>query len=962
MKILKILKYLFFILALIFCISFLYVITSSQLTQKVFDYISLELPLKYSKVEGSLYTGIKIEDLNYDDMVRAKSFYIKPSLLSLLIKEIYIYDLKIEDIVLEDKLFSLLNEPKDEEQDSSLEIPFTLIIKNFDANLNDFIYEEQKIDEVNLSIKNLNSNLKDAVSGNIFTIIKSNLADIEASINLDKNNYKLLSKIDLKKDVLSSLLVEAKGNLEKFDFKINSKELNIENIEQQLNIENINIVGNYDIKDLNLEISSLTSNLKYGEINSNVEAKAKLLNNDLETLTFNIDLQTTIQKTIFEALQKDLFIKSNFSGNLKEITFANNLESNEINIDKTSIKIEDSPILKGILKIVDKNIDVLADSTIKTNLADQKSKIELKLNIDEIDKLNINSTTMIENIRNYEEFNLKNIGSIKILSSYKKGILDIDLNSKIVDLSLKSNNLKKFIFETYIKNINPNNFYELDKSINISKINGKIKGNFEENLSLNADIVLNDSFSINSNFKTKKDNFEVILKNSSISSNIEKLGEIINIKVNIKELKNFEKELNKILDIPALNLSGLIDANLQLASNKIDFELNSPKISLENESLEKISIKGNFKEETIVFDRLDFSIGKTYDINLQKKLTLLRPAFFNISSFDGDIAFENILLKSSKQDKNIVLNIVTKDLFLEHSSYASLILNTNLKINIDEEDNKIFVSGDVKANNLKAFYNIPALSISKDKDIVIVSKKDTIIEKDFFIDNIGLDLLIIADEVEYNVKNIDLKAKVNLNIKKEFTKGVKIFGSVQGVEGTFSELGKTYQISNSSVNFKGLEAINPILDIKASTKVDNIEISIFISGTLENPRLTLNSNPMMNQKDILSYLIFGTNFASDSKNTQSKQSQASLFLLNELSKDYAKELGVDMIYFQYDPTTQYIETSIGKNIGEKNKVVLKNKSQSGQIILMRELTKLWNIELGFEEKTQSLDLIYKKRY
>jgi hypothetical protein len=30
--------------------------------------------------------------------------------------------------------------------------------------------------------------------------------------------------------------------------------------------------------------------------------------------------------------------------------------------------------------------------------------------------------------------------------------------------------------------------------------------------------------------------------------------------------------------------------------------------------------------------------------------------------------------------------------------------------------------------------------------------------------------------------------------------------------------------------------------------------------------------------------------------------------------------------------------------------------------LMRELTKLWNVELGFEQNTQSLDLIYRKRY
>lgn len=75
-----------------------------------------------------------------------------------------------------------------------------------------------------------------------------------------------------------------------------------------------------------------------------------------------------------------------------------------------------------------------------------------------------------------------------------------------------------------------------------------------------------------------------------------------------------------------------------------------------------------------------------------------------------------------------------------------------------------------------------------------------------------------------------------------------------------------------------------------------------------------------------------------------------------------KELGVDTVYFQYDGKTQYIETHIGKNISEKSKVVLKNKAQGGQVVLMRELTKLWNVELGFEEKTQSLDLMYKKKY
>ena len=32
-----------------------------------------------------------------------------------------------------------------------------------------------------------------------------------------------------------------------------------------------------------------------------------------------------------------------------------------------------------------------------------------------------------------------------------------------------------------------------------------------------------------------------------------------------------------------------------------------------------------------------------------------------------------------------------------------------------------------------------------------------------------------------------------------------------------------------------------------------------------------------------------------------KRAQASLFILNELSKDYVKELGIDILHFDYDP-------------------------------------------------------------
>ena len=960
----KILKIIFFILIALFTITFLTLINSNQVTTKIFEYISQEVPIKYSKVEGSIYAGIKIVDLNYDDMVKIETVFVKPSLLQLFLKEIYIYDLKIEKISFEDKFFEFLKQEDEEKKDENEEkfnLPFTLFVENFEASLYDFVYEEQKIDELVLKSKNISSDLKDFVSAQIFTNIKSNIANLEANINIDKNIYKLQSKIDLKEYVKTTFNLQAKGDLEKVEFIVKNDVLKIEQDKQIVDIKDIKLFGNYDLKSFNLDITKLDALLKYNEISSNIKANASMKNNEIDSLLFEVDLQTSIKKTISELLQKDLQVNTKLNGNLKKIKFFSKVEENSIKIDGELIKIENI-ILDGIANINDKNIDILSDFNVKTNLANKKSKVELKLNLDKPEDLAISAKSLIQNL-NYKNFNLKQLGDININSSYKKSSLAINLNSKLANLELKSFDLKKFIFDLDIKDLNPNNFYELDKVVQISKIKAKIKGEYQENLSLDAALILNDTFKIDSNIKTNQDNIEASIKNSSFQVLFDKKADLTKIKTNINELKNLEKELAKIIELPDLGFEGELDLDLQMASNSLNnlsFKVNSPKIKFENEEIQNIQIEGNLKDKTVFLDKLNFNIGEIYDINLQKNFSLLNQAFFNLESFNGNFNFDNILINTSKQDKNIVLNVDTKNLKIGHNSYGKGILNSNINININEQ-NKISVQGEINVRELKACYNIPAMSISKDKDIIIVSKKNKSESLDYFFENVALELIVISNDIKYSVKNIDLKVNAILNIKKEFSKELFIYGSVNEIDGTFSELGKTYKIENSGVYFRGLSD-NPILDIKASTKVEDIDITILISGSLNNPRINLNSNPVMNQKDILSYLIFGTTFSNTSENTQSRQSQASLFLLNELSKDYAKELGVDTVYFQYDGKTQYIETHIGKNISEKSKVVLKNKAQGGQVVLMRELTKLWNVELGFEEKTQSLDLMYKKKY
>ena len=960
MIILRALKYLFFAIISLCLVTFLYLITSKDVTQKIFNYLSVEFPIKYSKVDGSIYEGIKVYDLNYDDMIKAKTIYIKPNIISLLVKEINISDLKVENITIKDKLISFIKESSEtQNENSSFEFPFSLVIKNLELSMYDFSYENQKIDEIVLNAKNINSNLKDKISADIFAKIKSNLANLEANMQIENNIYKLNSNIDLKEYAKSKINLDATGDLEKVSFSIKSEDLKVLNLKEKIDIKDIKLIGNYDIKNSNLDISTLTSNLNYEQIFTKLDAKANLLNNDLDSLKFQANFYTTIKKSIYKSLEKDLNIKSNFVGDLKQIEFKNILESNSIKIDDFLLKI-DSSNLNGVAKIDNKNIEIVSNFDIFTNYANKKSNLDLKLNLDDFENLSLNSKSVIESLK-YENFNLKELGNININSSYKKNFLNMDLNSKYINMNLNTKNLKKIIFDFNIKNLNPNNIYKLDKNIKISKLSSNIKGEFEDNLTLKSNTILNDSFNIDVELKNKNSNLEAKFENISFKSILNKNGEALNIKTDIKELNIFEKELKKILEIPDLNLFGLANINLEILKNRVNFDILSPKISFENQNIQNINIKGNFEEERVLFDKIDFHINKIYDINFNKKFTLLKKAFFNISNFSSNFEFENITINSSKDKKDLILNITTKDFFVEHLLYGKGFINSNVDININE-NSKIYISGVINPNKLVSSYNIPALNISNDRDIIIVSSGDNEMKKDFFAKNIALDLKIISKEIKYITKNIELKLDADLQIKKEFEEDLRIFGRVSNINGVFSQLGKTYKIENSNLQFRGLETINPILDIKANTKIDNVEIFIDITGSMENPRLNLKSNPSMNSKDILSYLIFGTKFSNSSMNEQNKEAQASLFILNELSKDYVKELGIDILHFDYDPKTQYIETTVGKKIGEKNQIMLKDKATNGELIFLRELTKLWNLQLGLMEKTQSIDLIYKKRY
>ncbi|QOG11990.1 translocation/assembly module TamB domain-containing protein [Arcobacter sp. FWKO B] len=997
-------RYIILLFTFLFAISIATILSSTKVTQKIFDYISKKSDITYDRVEGSLLFGIDIYNLNYNNQIQIKELNINPSLISLLWLEVYIYDLKVKNLKLDLSLFESEQNSSDEDFDIPLR---NLFISTLYISLEDFDYDTYNISSLILNAQNIKYDFKSTFSGNLQLLADTNVANIKSDISLSNKSYNLTSKIDFYDSFINSIVQDnikqlntieftAKGDFNKFDFTLNTKDI----LAYNLNINYLSLDGNYNIQDEMLS-TKVTTKLDYDKnISSLLNGNLSIHNFDINTLKFNLSGNSTINKSLISPdLARDLSIKSDISGSLSKIDFQNIIQSNQLSFDTNSI--QHSPIqLNGTLDIKDdfsqfnsilnlNTIATLNNHTLNINLSDIKidynthtnklnsiltsniitpfldlsSKTSLFLNSSDLKTLSIKSTSNLTKLT-YNEINFDELEPITLDIDYKLNNLDAKISSKNILAIAKTKDLEQFDLEVDIKQLNPNIFYTLPKDITIDQLSASFKGTYNKDLSLKGDFILNNNLKVDATIITIKDKFKVDLKNNTflISSHGSFEDEII-VKATIPSINKFQNELLKIAIFEPQTIDGDLKFDLNHKNDISHINANFGKLIYDTTTINNISLKAYLQDNTLTFKEFDFSIDDSYGFSIQKDFKLQNNAFVNLdtleSSFDfGDIKFHSNIINNILQGK-----ITAKEFFIAHSSYGSGFLNSEITFIFDNE--RLALSGDIDLDKLTIIYESKALSINTDKDIIIISQNIQAEKtKDFFLDNVSLSLNIKADPFNYSIKNINLKGETILFLQKEFGKNLLIYGSVQSINGQLSELGKTYHIENSNIYFQGNEPINPILDIRAIAKLSDVDITIAISGTLNAPKINLRSNPIMSQRDILSYLIFGTRFASDSRSTseQRRSSQASLFLLNELSKDYAKELGLDMLYFEYNPTTQYIETHVGKNISQKSKVILKNQAQSGRLIFLRELTRLWNIELGFEDNTQGVDLTYRKRY
>lgn len=148
-----------------------------------------------------------------------------------------------------------------------------------------------------------------------------------------------------------------------------------------------------------------------------------------------------------------------------------------------------------------------------------------------------------------------------------------------------------------------------------------------------------------------------------------------------------------------------------------------------------------------------------------------------------------------------------------------------------------------------------------------------------------------------------------------------IHGNIRAVDGTYAAYGQKLRVERSIIAFTGL-AENPRLDIEAiRPDLEDVRVGVTVTGTAQNPRIRLFSEPTMTDTDRLSWLILGR--ASDGLGRTDlallQRAAYALIAGESDSPSLIERIGLDQLSVRQDGSGDTRETvvTLGKQISRR---------------------------------------------
>lgn len=126
------------------------------------------------------------------------------------------------------------------------------------------------------------------------------------------------------------------------------------------------------------------------------------------------------------------------------------------------------------------------------------------------------------------------------------------------------------------------------------------------------------------------------------------------------------------------------------------------------------------------------------------------------------------------------------------------------------------------------------------------------------LNNLHLEVRILSSpELTVQTSLAKLSGDIDLRLRGTASRPV-LLGRVSIAEGDLKVGGTKYHLERGDVTFTNPVRIDPVLDVEATTRVRDYDITIGLHGTLERLNTTYRSDPPLSSDDIISLLAFGS--------------------------------------------------------------------------------------------------------
>jgi len=173
-----------------------------------------------------------------------------------------------------------------------------------------------------------------------------------------------------------------------------------------------------------------------------------------------------------------------------------------------------------------------------------------------------------------------------------------------------------------------------------------------------------------------------------------------------------------------------------------------------------------------------------------------------------------------------------------------------------------------------------------------------------------------------------LRAGGTLHLQGTVTRPV-ILGTVETQDGRITFRRNRFTLENAVVRFDDPRRLNPHLDVRATTRIRTYDVTMWLSGRVEDLTIRLSSEPPLPQEDLLALVTLGSTRAElGSSGGLTFAGEAAQLMTRELLGLEPSEPLVDVLEFGKTDTGQS-QFRVGKRIGDKTTVIYSGSFAEG---------------------------------